>query len=305
MSELSSSAADPHSVLVFQPVTIPVVVDDGARFELLVVEPAMQWRQLLYWIPAMGMPARHYLPLARAMAARGVAVVLHEWRGIGSSNLRAGRDVDWSYRELLQQDLAAGLAAIREHSPRATLLVGGHSLGGQLAALFAALQPADFDGLIFVASGAPYWRRFRFGAVLALAYAAAPLLAGLVGHLPGRRIGFGGNEARGVIRDWARSGRSGRYRGTGLHQGLEQKLAALSLPTLALRLRDDWFGPQRSLDWLLHKMPLADQQVAVLAPQDLAGTPADHFSWMKTPEPIAERIVTWLHRHDRPGVPAP
>jgi predicted alpha/beta hydrolase len=284
---------------------MPVVADDGARFELLVVEPPSEWRQLLYWIPAMGMPARHYLPLARAMSARGVAVVLHEWRGIGSSSLRAGRSCDWGYRQLLQQDMPAGLAAIRAYSPQAKLLLGGHSLGGQLAALFGALQPAAFDGLVFVASGAPYWRRFRFGALLALAYAAAPLLARLVGHLPGRRIGFGGNEARGVISDWAHSGRTGRYRARGLAQDLEQKLAALSVPALALRLRDDWFGPQPSLDWLLDKMPLAELQLEVLAPQDLAGMPADHFSWMKAPEPIAAHIVAWLHQHEAAFPPEP
>jgi 2,4-dienoyl-CoA reductase-like NADH-dependent reductase (Old Yellow Enzyme family)/predicted alpha/beta hydrolase len=291
-------ASHPHSrhTTACEPATMPVVVDDGARYELLFVEPAGEWKQLLYWIPAMGMPARHYLPLAQALSARGVAVVLHEWRGIGSSNLRAGRNCDWSYRQLLQQDLAAGLAVIRQRWPRANLLVGGHSLGGQLSVLFAAMHPSAFEGLVLVASGAPYWRRFRFGALLALAYAAAPLLARLVGYLPGRRIGFGGNEARGVISDWARSGRSGRYRASGLQQDLEHALGTLALPTLALRLRDDWFGPQPSLDWLLAKMPLAGHEVEVLFPQDLAGAPADHFSWMKRPEPLAARITAWLHR---------
>src|SRR6185437_11714387 len=85
---------------------IPVCAADGARVELLCVVPAAL-RRLLYWLPAMGVPARHYLPFAEALAARGVGVVLHEWRGIGSSNRRAGRHCDWGYRELLQDDLAA------------------------------------------------------------------------------------------------------------------------------------------------------------------------------------------------------
>ncbi len=270
-----------------------MAADDGSRFELIAVEPASDWHALLYWLPAMGIPARHYLPLAQALAAQGMAVVLHEWRGIGSSSLRADRDRDWGYRQLLQQDLAAGLAAIRVCWPQAIVLAGGHSLGGQLAALFASLQPAAFHGLVFVASGAPYWRRFRFGGLLLLAYAVAPLLSRAVGHLPGRRLGFGGNESRGVIDDWARSGRRGCYSASGLPQDLERTLAGLSLPMLALRLREDWFGPHRSLDWLLEKMPSAPRLVEVLAPQDLAGTPADHFSWMKTPEPIAARIAAW------------
>lgn len=280
-----------------EPTVIPVSAGDDSRFELLCVLPAVAWHQLLYWIPAMGMPAKHYLPLAEALAARGIAVIVHEWRGIGSSNRRASRDCNWGYRELLQQDFPAGMAAVREHWPQATCWLGGHSLGGQLGSLYASLHPAIFAGLVLVASGAPYWRRFRHGWLIVAAYALAPLLAGLRGYLPGRRIGFGGNEARGVIADWARTGRTGCYAAVGMPQDFERQLAALQLPSLALRLRDDWLGPQASLDWLLGKLGPGKRNVEVITPQELGG-PADHFGWMKTPVPIAAHIAAWLAAQD-------
>ena len=37
------------------------------------------------------------------------------------------------------------------------------------------------------------------------------LVSALVGHYPGRTLGFADREARGVIRDWTKSGLSGRY----------------------------------------------------------------------------------------------
>ncbi len=52
----------------------------------------------LLWLPALGVAARHYLPLAQALAAKGVAVYLHEWRGNGGSSLRPSRALDWGYR---------------------------------------------------------------------------------------------------------------------------------------------------------------------------------------------------------------
>jgi predicted alpha/beta hydrolase len=277
---------------------IPVTACDGARCELLATLPAGRWQQLLYWMPAMGMPARHYLPLAQALAVAGVAVVLHEWRGIGSSDRRAGRDCNWGYRQLLQDDLPAGMAAVRQRWPQARCWLGGHSLGGQLGLLYASLHPHDFAGMVLVASGAPYWRRFRHGWLIGAAYALAPWLAALVGHLPGRRIGFGGNEARGVIADWARSGRSGRYAVAGMTQDFERLLAALQLPVLALRLQQDWLGPPASLAWLLGKLGPAARRVETILRDDLDGTPADHFGWMKAPAPVAARIAGWLAGED-------
>lgn len=270
---------------------IRVIAADGASSELLLVgHPEV--RHWMYWLPAMGVPARHYLPLAEALATRGVGVALHEWRGIGSSDRRAGRNQDWNYRTLLAVDLPAGVAAARAAWPGATCLLGGHSLGGQLACAFAGRHPMQVAGLVLVASGAPYWRTFRRSWLIGAAYLAAPWLAAICGHLPGRRIGFGGNEARGVIADWARSGRSGHY-GTEGMDGLESGMATLSSPVLALRLHDDWLGPAASLDWLLRKLPRARIARDVVTRQDLHG-PADHFSWMKEPRPIADRIGAWL-----------
>lgn len=276
------------------PSVIEVSLADGSRFELLCVQPQVAHRRWLYWVPAMGVPARHYLPLAEALAARGIAVVLHEWRGIGSSNRRASRRCDWGYRELLCDDLRAGLSAVHERWPGAHVWIGGHSLGGQLGALRASLDPTAVAGLVLVASGAPYWRAYRHGWVLAIAFVLAPVLARLAGYLPGRRIGFGGNEASGVTADWARSGRSGFYAATGMDEDFEQRLAVLAIPVLALRLRDDWLGPRASLNWLLGKMPLASRQVEVISAEDLGCRAADHFGWMKAPEPIAARIAEWL-----------
>ncbi len=290
---MSNDALTPLRTSAPAPLVIPVATADHAHFELLCCFPPGECTRLLYWIPAMGMPARHYLPLAQALAVQGVATVLHEWRGIGSSDRRANRRCSWGYRELLEHDLAAGMQAVRERWPQASCMVGGHSLGGQLGALFASLYPEAFTGLVLVASGSPYWRGFRLGRLIRLAFRVAPLLARWVGYLPGRRLGFAGNEACGVIADWACSGRSGRYAARGVAVDLESRLGALAIPALALRLRDDWMVPPASLDWLLRKLGPAAQTVQVITPAELAGPAADHFAWMKAPAPIAAHIAEW------------
>ena len=268
-----------------------IVAADGAAADLL--EVGAQCDDILLWLPAMGVAARHYVPFALAFAAQGVGVALHEWRGIGSSDRRAGWHCDWGYRELLACDLHASVAALTAAHPQARLWIGGHSLGGQLAALACAQDTGRYAGLVLVASGAPYWRRFRHRWGVLAACVLAPLLGALCGHLPGRRIGFGGREARGVIGDWARSGRSGRYRVRGMDFDFERALAASTVPVFAHRLADDWLGPAASLDWLLGKMPRAVREIDVHAAAGL-GSAADHFAWMKRPERLAQRICAQM-----------
>ena len=294
--QIIMSLSTPSSSLLPACEALPTQSPDGARAEVLLQSPGHPARSVLYWLPALGVSARQYLPLAEALAHAGVAVAIHEWRGIGSSNRRAGRRKNWGYRELMQDDLPAGLAAVRQRLPHERLLLGGHSLGGQLASLYAALHPEAAAGLAVVASGSPYWRQYRHGRWIRLAYAAAPWLANMVGYLPGKRIGFGGNEARGVIDDWARSGRTGRYAAVGMADDLERCLARLALPVVALRFADDWLGPERSLSWLLAKMPGAQVDRQLITSDDMDGRPADHFGWMKTPRPVADRIAAWQAR---------
>jgi len=271
---------------------MPLRMADGARADLLLFSPPGTPRAALLWVPALGVAARHYEPLAQALADLGVAVGIHEWRGHGSSDQRADRRSNWGYRTLLTDDLPTSLSALAKAFPGVRLCVGGHSLGGQLSTLLASVTDLDLHGIILVASGAPYWRRFH--PWVGLAYVAAPALARLVGRLPGRQIGFGGNEARGVISDWARSGRTGRYAARGMAADLEAALQGQRAPLLALRLRDDWLGPETSLAFLLDKMPRAPRRTEVIGPDELAGAKADHFAWMKVPAPIASRIHDWL-----------
>ncbi len=273
---------------------IPLTAADGHRFPLLLRAPAAPAATLL-WLPALGIAARHYLPFAEALAARGVAVFVHEWRGHGTSRQRAGRDSDWGYRELLTIDLPASVAGIRQRFPTLPNIVGGHSLGGQLAACLLALQPQTAERLWLVASGSPFWRVYPRPRkwLLPPSYRFLSWLADRNGSLPGRSIGFGGKEARGVMRDWAGTGLSGRYAGKDMQIDLEAALAGVSADIDAVLLADDWLAPRASLDFLLAKMRPGELRVETLDAHRL-GERADHFAWMKRPHAVAAALGTGL-----------
>lgn len=273
---------------------LPVETGDGHRYRLLIRQPETPVASLL-WIPALGVAARHYLPFAEALNRCGVAVFVHEWRGHGSSDRRAGHDSDWGYRELLDHDLPASLAATRAQMPTVPHIVGGHSLGGQLAACLLGLVPDAGSRLWLVASGAPYWPAFprprRW--LLPLAYRFLPWLADRRGALPGRAIGFGGKEARSVMRDWSRTALSGRYAGAGMSRDLETALSAVAVDVDAVLFADDWLAPRSSLDFLLGKMHMTGLRCSTLDAATL-GTKADHFAWMQRPDAVARALAAGL-----------
>ena len=99
-----------------------------------------------------------------------------------------------------------GLAAARARHPGRPLWIGGHSLGAQIAAL-AYAGDAELAGLAFAGSGVPHWRCFSGWQkpVALAAFGVVRGISGLVGHYPGKQIGFAGREARSVMRE-ARSG---------------------------------------------------------------------------------------------------
>lgn len=277
-------------------VELPLQADDGHRWQLLARLPRAPSASLL-WLPALGVAARHYLPYAEALAARGIAVFVHEWRGNGGSSLRADRARDWGYRELLLQDLPRSEAAVATRLPELPRILGGHSLGGQLACCRLGLLAREDAAqrptrLWLVASGAPYWRAFppRTRWWLPFAYRFLPWLADRRGALPGRRVGFGGDEARGLIRDWARSALSGRYAAVGMDVDLEAAMAQVEVEARALVLGSDWLAPESSLRFLLSKLPRTQTRIDTLDSRAL-GTRADHFAWMKQPEAVADLLT--------------
>lgn len=269
---------------------LPLQAADGHAYTLRRVQPPGARAGLLF-LPALGVPARKYDAFALALAARGFAVALHEWRGIASSSVRASRRRDWGYAELLGLDLPATLAAL---DPALPWSFGGHSLGGQFAAMAAAIEPARCAGLVLAATGVPDRRTFagtrRLG-IGAFARALSPLTR-LVGHYPGERLGFAGREAGGLMRDWAATVLSGRYLAYGGDEPLDAKLGRLRQPTLALHFSHDWFVPEASLQGLIEKLGDGPRRLERFDDARL-GARADHFRWMRSPDAVAGAIADW------------
>jgi predicted alpha/beta hydrolase len=289
-----ATATEPGANAHAAPEIVTVHASDGAASELRLFPSARPTRHAILCLPAMGVPARFYDPLAQALAARGLDVAVAELRGHGTSSVRPGRAVDFGYAELVERDWPAACAAVRARFPGRVLIGLGHSLGGHVHALAAAAQPDVMTALVLVASGSPYWRGFppqRRPVVAALAQ-LAPVVAALVGHFPGDRIGFGGREARRLIGDWARLARTGRFAPSGTGRDFEAALARLACPVLVVTIDGDSFAPPAAVERLCRKLRTARlERWRWRAPR--AGS-RWHFQWARRPDAIADRVAGYV-----------
>ena len=115
-----------------------------------------------------------------------------------------------------------------------------------------------------------------------------------LGYVPGDRLGFGGREARTVIREWAHFVRTNEIVVEGLErEAVDRRMRETALPLLGISLEGDDFAPRISTDRLVAKAPNAKLMRAHLESTLFEGK-VDHFRWAKAPAPVASEIEKWF-----------
>jgi len=269
---------------------------DGAQHQLVLSDKAGHSESpIILCIPAMGVPARKYLPLAEALTRQKLAAGIFELRGIDTSSVRASRVNDFGYHELVNLDLPVAIERIRRDFADNPIYLLGHSLGGQLALLYMTRNPGQISGHIGVATGLPHYKSWPFPKNVGLWSASKliRLISATVGHYPGRRLGFAGREARQIMSDWAYSVITGDYRINGQAVTLEEIEAKRSL---MITIEEDWMAPPHSARRLGEKLTHTTAEYIHLTGRDFKRESLGHFNWMKEPEPVAKQILQWLKK---------
>lgn len=272
---------------------------DGAKTELRTLRCADAAAPVVMILPALGVPARFYARFAAALVEAGCHAALHDLRGIGTSDQRAGRHVDFGYETLVLSDLPAVIAQVKQCFPAAPIVLLGHSLGGHLSLMYVGwTQDPAVRGVALVASGAPYVASFAWRERLQLMIAGQlfPTVAKLFGYYPGEFFRFGGREARRLITQWAAVVNTGRFGATSADGiGAEEALSRVERPVLAVTIAGDRLAPRESMETLLRKIPRASIERWYYEPG--AGSPeADHFRWTKQSPAIVSRVAAFARK---------
>ena len=238
--------------------------------------------------PAMGTVAAFYQPFAEELAGRGFAVLLAEIPGTGESRPRPSRALDYGYRDLVERYIPGLAGLARSEFPDIPLVLIGHSLGAQIGMLATAQRLVEPSALVTVAGGHIHYRNWDGAAAAKVLFGANLFnaLTYLFGHLPGQHVGFGGPQARTLIRNWSRTIRTGSF-----SHIADEKTFGGNLPMLAVGIEGDGFAPLRSVSALA---AILNGDVEIL-PQSWKGNP--HSSWARYPAETVDLIENWLNRN--------
>lgn len=278
--------------------TLPVAPSTASTYAVPVRwfnSPKANSGAVILLMPALGIPARYYDPLASALQAAGTSVLIMEQRGHGDSGLRPSRSVDFGYREALDEDIPTLLAWLQSRQPGQPIVLMGHSLGGHYASMTAGRSPERIAGVILSACGTACYEAFE-GKVrnqLRVLIMMIPMLTRAFGYYPGDKVGFGGREARRLMQDWLQLARHNRYAAIGLDEDLEAGIRRFNKPLLMLRMADDDFAPKTAMDAMRARYSSAQVSERVLDAATL-GDRADHLRWVRTPQAVAREVRDWL-----------
>ena len=149
-------------------------------------------------------PAARYARFARYLAANGVAVLIYDYRGIGTSrppHLRGFGAVaeDWS-----ELDCGGAIAYLRLHYPWAELVGMAHSIGTLLTG--GAPNVAEISRFVFLCAHTGYYRdympRYRLPMAV-LWHGVMPIMTRVLGYFPAQILGLGEDIPAGVALQWA------------------------------------------------------------------------------------------------------
>lgn len=235
--------------------SVSIPATDGFELAASLYEPAPDRdgrRAVIVVNSGTGIVRRFYGRFAAFLAENGFPTLTWDYRGIGASRPRSLRGFVATMRDWGERDLEGVLAYARGRWPDRSLLVVGHSAGGQVVGL--APRAREVAGLLAVAAQSGYYRHWpapRRFAMAALWRLVMPAASTLLGFFPAKALGLGEDLPRGVALEWARWCRSRDYMVDETGRPLRPHFAALAAPILAYSFADDPFAPRPAVEQLL------------------------------------------------------
>ncbi|HEV8513284.1 MAG TPA: alpha/beta fold hydrolase [Cyclobacteriaceae bacterium] len=272
---------------------------DKTTNKISVFNASSQTNIICICLPAMGVRASFYKTFASELAVSGNTVITADWRGQGHSSQTASYKIDFGYEHYVS-DLDNIVQFCQQKFPNKKIVLVGHSLGGQIESLYISRFPQNCNTLVLIAASSVYHKGWTGNLARKIKIAGILFypLSRLLGYFPGRIIGFGGREARTVMKDWTRNLKTGSYNLTNSTFDYDNALKEAKPKILCISFDNDHLtAPKQAVINLLNKFGNGAHKEHLHFTEDEIGIPnLNHFSWAKQPTPIVKLINEWIKK---------
>ncbi|MEZ5009567.1 MAG: alpha/beta fold hydrolase [Chitinophagales bacterium] len=275
---------------------IELLNSDGSTNQLQVFGGEEKDRPVIVILPAMAVKSTYYHSIAKILSQDFIVVTM-DLRGHGESSIRPSAKVDFGYKEMIELDIKTMVSRLQMTYSRSKFYLMGHSLGGQMACLFAAKYEGLIDGIILVGCGSVYYKGWegasKFKTLLGAQFIG--FIGKTLGYYPGKTFGFGGTEAKTVVIDWSNQSRTGKYVVSNDPFDYETALGKLKINTLAISFEADDMAPEKAVENLYLKFnPTSPIKHIHMRDNHPLNDNYDHYSWTKRPVGVVKLIKEWI-----------
>ena len=231
---------------------------------------------------ATSVRCRHYSRFADYLFANDIDVITYDYRGIGESRSGSLRGFNASWSDWGALDFEAMLQRAQREFPGQPIDVVGHSFGGCAAGL--AASGGVIRRIVTVGAQYAYWRDYQASTrwrMLAKWHVIMPLVTGLCGYFPGKRLGWLEDTPAGVVRDWSTP--TPRYETRPSGRALDElPFSRVRAQLLAISITDDPFATVAAIERLLSYFDHSERTHLRIAPEDIGEKQVGHFAFFRS-----------------------
>ena len=254
--------------------------------------------------PAIGVKRKLYRPLAEFMAKHDITTVLYNYRGMEDGYQDLPKGVLCDTETWGRQDQSAVIKWAHSNYQPNTLVLMGHSLGGQLPGFADDLS--QVDGLIHVAAqkgDKRLWSLAGYLKLWLLWHVLIPLMS-RGQHFAARKLGLGSYPwPAAAARQWARWGQQKGYLFNAKFEYELRPWHQFNRPILSFGFKDDSMAPEAAIDGLLQEYGKAlknDQRHIdkhIIDPHNLGLESIGHFGFYKQEaQALWQDTVKWMRK---------
>lgn len=273
---------------------ITITAADGYPLSALYGTPVDESRGTVIISSATGVKKEFYLNFSWFLVQYGYNVLLYDYRGIGGSAPKDLKTTNAYMHEWGTMDMNAVLNYAVTERKLTNIIWMGHSVGAQLMGFLQERQ--HIQKVIAISAAFGYWGYLPFPArwfIWGLWYFVGPLMVGVYGYGNMKRIGWGENLPRNMMKQWRHWVLSKTYFTGCLQQQINaDKFYDFTTPITAVYASDDFIANDKTVPLMMSFFPNAPQQVLKLAVENFTREKVGHTGLFR--RKFQDTLWPWL-----------